>query len=82
VVYGQHIRLMLPHATCNFKGRVYKTNPRMDEEAKENVRRSILEVRQEELFRVNFKILKRKESVCVHRDIIFSTSCKFISLFL
>jgi hypothetical protein len=42
----------------NLKDKVYRTNPHTEEVFKENIRRDILDVPQEEL-RVNFNLLKR-----------------------
>jgi hypothetical protein len=41
------------------KDKIYRTNPHPEEELKENIRREILEVPQEELLRVNFNLFKR-----------------------
>jgi hypothetical protein len=38
--------------------KVYRTNPHTEEELKENIRRDILEVPQEELLWMNFNLLK------------------------
>jgi hypothetical protein len=59
----------------NLKDKVCRTKPHSKEELKENIRREILDIFQEELLRVNSNYISGTESVCMPRT---SFSARFL----
>jgi hypothetical protein len=57
------------------KGKVYSSNPRMEEGVKENIRKEISNIPAEHLQKVNQNLYASARNVFVYRDSIFNTSC-------
>jgi hypothetical protein len=69
VVFGQRVHVILILVIFFFpgclKGKVYKSNPRTEEELKENIHREIANLSAEQLQRVNQNLFRRCEE-CLH----------------